>query len=101
MGVAITFMANAVRLFACSSIHDCPGDSDALLFHDKAQRVVNVVPQARITLRFRRLRRGRRSWGSGRWCRRHRESHVLRPDPTDLFILRPNVIEATGWGFIH
>src|SRR5580700_9721268 len=104
MGVAISFVANAVRLLARRSIHDCPCDSDTLLFHDQALRMVDMAPYTRITLRFRRLRwlsrlrwlrRGYRDWLGGRWCRRHGKCHELRPDPTDLFILRPNMIEAT------
>src|SRR5580704_12113579 len=100
MRVAVSFVANAVSLLAGSSIDDCSGNREALLLHDKAERVVDVIPQARITLRFGRRGRSRRSWGSG-WCRWPRTSHVLRPHPTNLVILSSNVIEAAVRGFIH
>src|SRR5580704_10948670 len=99
MRVAIRFVANTVSFRARTSIDDCSCYRDALLFHDKTQRVIHMAPQARITLRRRLLGRGR--WwrrGFGRRRGRPKRRPDLGPGPPALVIPRPTGIKPPGWG---
>jgi hypothetical protein len=51
VGVTVPFMPDSIRLPAVRCVHDSPRYGDALLFHDEALRMVDVIPQGVITLR--------------------------------------------------
>src|SRR6266852_722400 len=88
--VSVALVTHPVGFLTSGRVNNFSCHSNALLFHDQAVRMVNMVPQAGIALSV-----GRWSWWRRGWWRGWRDFDELRPDPANQVVLGPDMVEAT------
>ncbi len=93
VSVAIGFMADSVWFRTIRGVNHRAGHRNALLLHDQTTWVIDMRPQTIVTLRA--------------WCGSYSKagirgnSNKFRPNPSDLIVLSPDMIEAAGSGCIN
>ena len=102
--ISVRLVTNSIRLFTMGRVHGCTGHRGTLVLYDEALRMVDMIPQAGVTLRVWWLGSGwcsGSSCGCGRCRRGLRKADISGEDPANLVVLGPNVIEAAVWTGIH